>query len=77
MEFNIYFIEFILVWFYIVLKVKRGFSVDFDVNEVEDCLVEFVCSWSDWFYEMLIESFGEDCVGFLYSVYFDVFFLSY
>ncbi|MGB3619891.1 MAG: NAD-glutamate dehydrogenase, partial [Ketobacter sp.] len=77
MEFNTYFTESTLARLYIVLKVKRGSSADFDVNEVEDRLVELARSWSDRLYETLIESFGEDRAGSLHSAYSDAFSLSY
>lgn len=77
MEFNTYFTESTLARLYIVLKVKEGSTVDFDVKEVEERLVELARSWSDRLYETLIESFGEDRAGMLHSAYSDAFSLSY
>ncbi|MCP5019564.1 MAG: NAD-glutamate dehydrogenase [Ketobacter sp.] len=77
MEFNTYFTESTLARLYIVLKVKQGSKMDFDVREVEDRLVELARSWADRLYETLIESFGEDRAGMLQSAYADAFSTSY
>ncbi|HAG92730.1 MAG TPA: NAD-glutamate dehydrogenase [Gammaproteobacteria bacterium] len=77
MEFNTYFTESTLARLYIVLKVKPGCKMDFDVKEVEGRLVELARSWADRLYETLIESVGEDRAGMLQSAYADAFSLSY
>ncbi|RLT93507.1 NAD-glutamate dehydrogenase [Ketobacter sp.] len=77
MEFNTYFTESTLARLYIVLKVKAGSKMDFDVKEVETRLIELARSWSDRLYETLIESVGEDRAGMLQAAYADAFSLSY
>ncbi len=77
MEFNTYFTESTLARLYIVLKVKKGSKMDFDVREVEERLVELARSWSDRLYETLIETFGEDRAGALHAAYADAFSLAY
>ncbi len=77
MEFNTYFTESTLARLYISIKVKNEASVDFDIDEVEGRLIDLARSWTDKLYETLIESFGEDRAGALYSRYSDAFSVSY
>ncbi len=77
LEFNTYFTESTLARLYIVLKVNKASDTQFDVKEVEERLVELARTWSDRFYETLIEAVGEDRAGALFTRYSDAFSVSY
>lgn len=77
LEFNTYFTESTLARLYIVIKVNKGSETQFDVQEVEDRLVELARTWPDRLYETLIEAVGEDRAGALFSRYADAFSVSY
>ena len=77
MEFNTQFTESTLARLYIVIRVKKDSATDFDIDEVEERLVELARSWSDRLYETLVEAFGDDRAGALHSAYAEAFSTAY
>jgi glutamate dehydrogenase len=59
-EFTTYFSESILVRCHFVLRVNPANRVDFDVNEIEEQIVQATQAWEDRLRDGLIEEFGEE-----------------
>jgi glutamate dehydrogenase len=59
-EFNVRLSESVLARLHFIIYTEPGEVPDYDVDEIEDRLVEATRSWTDNLYEALIEHFGEE-----------------
>ncbi len=59
-EFTTQFTESVLVRCHFVLRVDPAVPVSFDINEIEEQIVQATLSWEDRLRERLVEEFGEE-----------------
>ncbi len=59
-EFNVRLSESVLARLHFIIYVTPGEAPDYDVEEIEERLVEATRSWTDNLYDALIEHFGEE-----------------
>jgi glutamate dehydrogenase len=59
-EFNVRLSESVLARLHFIIYTEPGGVPDYDVDEIEERLVEATRSWTDNLYEVLIEHFGEE-----------------
>jgi glutamate dehydrogenase len=59
-EFNVRLSESVLARLHFIIYTKPGEGPDYDVDDIEERLVEATRSWTDNLYDALIEQFGEE-----------------